>query len=592
MRIRARLVLFVGVAAIVPLALVTVAVVRETERAVTDALLRAEIASAQATADAIGRRLDDVTRLVRVQVGGFRLDTATDEARQAFIVATWRLLPEGSAAGLVDASGVEVVPWVGFAVPSTTLPDVIRSAAASRVTADPEGSDPTRGPRSTAGLNRAERSLAALPAPGAPGEVVVGTPRVEPDANGAVVALVGANAGGDGLALAVEVPFAAMSPELDATAGVDREVALLTVDGQVLARAGRTDLLEIDRVRPLLGSGTMDFRYTTVAGAPVLAASAPVAAQPWVVVVVEPVAAVGVTAAAIRARAAYIGVAAILFAVAAGWSFAASLTRPVVALHRAARALGRGAFDARVDTDDGAGELAELGAAFNRMAADLGAQAQRVQGGQVAAVGELASGLAHALNNPLTGVLSAVQLASDEARALGPAAAGLAPFLEVARGAAEQCRKVLQRVGRVSETGTVEVPRVVDLRALVASAAPEALCRAGTIAALGHHGDGPAWIFVDVEPVRGFLVQLFLASRGLSNATSITTWGVSLRGRYHVVRIEVSPARTDDDALRAAGLDLWSARVGLATCGAVVTDLAAPGMRGWELSFAAVERSP
>ena len=583
MRIRARLVLFVGVAAIVPLGLVTLAVVRETERAVTDALLRAEIASAQATADAVGRRLEDLTRVVRVQVGGFRLDTATDDAREAFVLATWRLLPEGSAAGLVDASGVEVVPWVGFSAGPDASPD--------RVAADPAVARARERVAAAPGTSRAERVRALLPAPGGPGEVVFGTPRVEPDADGAVVSIVGANAGEDGLALAVEVPLAVLSAELSATAGVDREVAVLTVDGLVLARAGRNDLLEIDRVRALLGSGTMDFRYATAAGVPVLAACAPVPGQRWVVVVVEPVAAVGVTAAAIRARAAYIGVAAILFAVAAGWSFAASLTRPVVALHRAAAALGRGAFDARVDADAGGGELAELGQAFNRMASDLGAQAQRVQGGQVAAVGELASGLAHALNNPLTGVLSAVQLASDEATALGPAAAHVGPLLEVARGAAEQCRRVLQRVGRVSETGATDAPAVVDLRALVTSAARDASSGADLLAPHAPDGEGPAWVYVDVERVRGFLAQFLVASRGLSHATSITTWSVSQRAERQILRVEVSPARADDDALRASGLDLWSARVGLATCGAVVTDLAAPGMRGWELSFASVERS-
>ncbi len=566
MRIRARLVLFVGVAAIAPLGLVTLAGVRETERAVTEVPRRAETAGAQRTAGAVGRRLDDVARVVRAQVGGFRLDTATDEARQGFVVATWRLLPEGSVAGLIDTSGVEVVPWVG--VPGEAV-----------ATARSPGSD-----GSSAATTHAARVRASLPAPPAPGDVSIGVPRVEPDLDGAVVAIVGA--GAEGLALAVEVPFSAMSHELSATAGVDREVALLTVDGQVLARAGRSDLLEIDRVRALLGSGTMDFRYATTSGVPVLAASAPVPGQPWVVVVVEPVGAVAVTAAAIRARAAYIGVAAILFAVAAGWSFAASLTRPIVALHRGARALGRGAFDARVDTDEGTGELAELGHAFNRMAADLGAQSERVQGGQVAAVGELAAGLAHALNNPLTGVVSAVQLATDDAAARGPGGETILPLLAVARGEAERCRHVLQRVGRVSEASVTEPPRVVDLRVLVASAAGADLSRAEPVQ--GPEREAEAWVEVDVDRVRTLLGELLHASRGLARRESVTSWDLRRRERHHVVRVEVAPARADDDALRAAGLALWTARVGLAACGVIVTDLAAPGMRGWELSFVAV----
>lgn len=98
---------------------------------------------------------------------------------------------------------------------------------------------------------------------------------------------------------------------------------------------------------------------------------------------------------------------------------------------------------------------------------------------------------------------------------------------------------------------------------------------------------GAEQVRVDVARAQGFLLQLVEASRGLAHASSVTTFSVGTRGRAPVLRVEVAPARADDDALRAAGLDLWGARVGLASCGVVVTDLAEPGMRGWELSFAA-----
>jgi signal transduction histidine kinase len=83
----------------------------------------------------------------------------------------------------------------------------------------------------------------------------------------------------------------------------------------------------------------------------------------------------------------------------------------------AAKEIGRGNLDAgiRIESKDETGELAS---SFKQMAEDLkrsraeviAAQTKLIQTGKMASVGQLAGGVAHEINNPLTGVLNNVQL--------------------------------------------------------------------------------------------------------------------------------------------------------------------------------------
>jgi len=80
---------------------------------------------------------------------------------------------------------------------------------------------------------------------------------------------------------------------------------------------------------------------------------------------------------------------------------AARVTRPVEQLARAARDIGAGHWDTRVEVR-GSDEVAQLAESFNRMTAELVAQKERlVQTERVAAWRELARRLAHELKNPL-----------------------------------------------------------------------------------------------------------------------------------------------------------------------------------------------
>jgi two-component system, NtrC family, nitrogen regulation sensor histidine kinase NtrY len=94
------------------------------------------------------------------------------------------------------------------------------------------------------------------------------------------------------------------------------------------------------------------------------------------------------------------GVGIVLAILISSWA-AARVTRPVVQLAHAAREVGEGNWDARVEVS-GKDELAQLAGSFNQMTAELRSQRERLlQAERVAAWRELARRLAHELKNPL-----------------------------------------------------------------------------------------------------------------------------------------------------------------------------------------------
>jgi two-component system NtrC family sensor kinase len=176
-------------------------------------------------------------------------------------------------------------------------------------------------------------------------------------------------------------------------------------------------------------------------------------------------------AEALRSRARRVEIAffvsAIVAAAAVAYLLGRSILRPVARLAAGATRMAGGDLSARIDLD-GSDEFAALGDTLNRMATDLARhQEELIRSQRLAAVGQIAAGVAHEINNPLGVILGYLKLIKKEIASGTAAPAGLEAELTIVEDEARQCQRIVEGLLDLARPARLEA-QPVDLAALAA----------------------------------------------------------------------------------------------------------------------------
>lgn len=599
MRLGTRVGVFVVAAAMLPLTGLAVTVTSSTGDWVRGQLINAQVDQARSLAAATGRQLDDLERVLTLHLANFELATAPADARSAFLLTAYRLFPQITIALLVGPDGAD------------------RAAPVYLRAGEPEW---VRGHTAVA-PTRVERLRQELPPSPGSGRAAWGAPFRPADAPAAVLPLVVQSPWGDGLRLGVEVELGGAATPLDAAAGETREVVLLGTDGALLHRAGAEGLVETESFHPLLGAPAADLSYTARGGVEVAAAIARVPGHPLVVGIAQPASVVEEAGRDIALRTWYIAATALLVSGVVGWMLTRSILEPVEDLRDGAAAVGAGRLGHQVEVE-GDDELAELTRSFNRMSEALArnraeieaqhreierfnrelqarveaqtaelreAQARLVQSGQLAAVAEISAGLAHELNNPLTGLLGLLQISIAQA-----GAGAEADLLRAAEREALRCKEIVASLVKLTGEGGGSTARdVVDLDAIIGDVVgwTRQSMEARGVRVEHRRAATPLRVRANPEALGRALGQLVGSMRTVAGPGARLEVAGRLVGRPGapaevVVDFDLSAVVSGQDDWRAAGFGFWVARQVIEQHAATFEESAGTGR--WRIRFPAV----
>ncbi len=167
-----------------------------------------------------------------------------------------------------------------------------------------------------------------------------------------------------------------------------------------------------------------------------------------------------------------ISVGGIVLSVVICYLFSRALSTPINALAVAARSMAGGDFTQRVQLDESIREIGTLGSTFNMMASSIEerdehlrrrAQNEIMKSKKLAMIGQLASGVAHEINNPLGGILLFSRLLLRKAPAEGTERDNLERIAREAERCQQIIRGLLEFAGqREPKTEQLDINDIVE----------------------------------------------------------------------------------------------------------------------------------